>query len=62
MVLAAHECAEEQNEPVRIWVPMCREIALALITARSERFLDRDADRVVPVMARSEDSGSGSSY
>jgi len=38
--------SDEHDRPVKVWEPMCRDIALALVTARSSRFSDWDADQV----------------
>ena len=49
MVNENDETAPVQDRPDRVWAPLCRELGLALITARSERFADWDVDRVVTV-------------
>jgi hypothetical protein len=41
--------ADGQSRPVHVWAPMCRDIALALVIAHTERFSDWDSDRVVTV-------------
>jgi hypothetical protein len=48
-----HETSPEQDAPATVWAPLCRELGLALITARSERFADWDVDRVVTVAPHS---------
>jgi hypothetical protein len=47
--------SDENDRPVKVWEPMCRDIALALVTARSDRFSDWDVDQVTSV-ALSADS------
>jgi hypothetical protein len=49
MVTQTYRTTEEETEPVHVWAPMCRDIALALVMAHTERFSDWDSDRVVAV-------------
>jgi hypothetical protein len=46
--------SDEHHRPVTVWEPMCRDIALALVTARSSRFSDWDADQVTSIALRAE--------
>jgi hypothetical protein len=46
--------SDEHGRPVTVWEPMCRDIALALVTARSPRFSDWDVDQVTSVALRAE--------
>ncbi len=52
MVTDTYEGSDGHDRPVKVWEPMCRDLALALVTARSERFSDWDVDHVVPVAPR----------
>jgi hypothetical protein len=47
MVHENDETGPERDGPDRMWAPLCRELGLALITARTEGFSDRDAEHVV---------------
>ena len=44
-----HPVSDEHDRPVQVWEPMCRDLALALVTARSSRFSDWDVDQVTSV-------------
>jgi hypothetical protein len=48
---------EEQIEPSWVRAPMCRDIALALIVAHSERYPDWIVDRVLPNVTVTDSSG-----
>jgi hypothetical protein len=46
--------SDEHDHPVPVWDPMCRDLALALVTARSDRFSDWDVDQVTSVAVKGE--------